>query len=275
MRRILLLLSISLLSYNAWTQNDDATSSNGYVQKDAMKAHAGRNFVKLNLTNLAIKNIYLSYERAIFKPLSVNLGFGVMPSMTIPYIKSFVKEPNVTSNDYEVIRALHQTQLSGKIFNLSARLYLGRGWGKGFYFEPYYRYVNYKISNFDIELDEYLSAGSSHPTQPILAMEGDLKAHAGGVLMGTQWLLGKKKRVLLDVWWLGLHYGKSVGTIDGVANISLTDEEVNTLQEAFDDVKIENKFVNVDTKVNSDGTTIKIDGPWAGFRFGLSIGYRF
>ncbi len=34
-------------------------------------------------------------------------------------------------------------------------------------------------------------------------------------------------------------------------------------------------FVDYTVETNANGANIKLDGPWAGFRSGFSLGYRF
>lgn len=231
------------------------------------------NHLKLNLTNMSIRHFYGAYERVFSRRFSAQIGGGVISKGNIPFIKSFLALPQETDRDYDIILAAHNTKLSGKVFNLSARFYAGKGWGRGFYIEPYYRYVSYELSDFDMSIKEYMN----NPTvdDPRINMSGDISANSGGVLFGTQWLLGKQKHFVLDVWWIGLHVGKSSGGIKGKSNETLTDQEVADLQERFDNTTIENKYIKFDAVIRNTDAELLLDSVWGGLRCGVSIGYRF
>ncbi len=232
-----------------------------------------KNLVKLNITNLFLKHVYVSYERVLSKRVSVDIGAGLMPKGNIPYIKSHTGDPGENHNQEDINDATQKTQFQGAIVNVSARIYAGKGWGQGFYVSPYYRYVNYKLSDFDLDLRHYNI--SSQVDDPRLRMSGSLKAHSIGVLLGTQWLLGAKKNVVLDIWWLGLHYGKANGNIKGTSNVALTDQEAADIQNDLDTTEIDNAYIDIEAKVSNHAAELDMKGPWAGFRMGITLGYRF
>lgn len=50
------------------------------------------NIVKTNVTAYAFRNINLTYERAINRWFSLNMGFGTMPEGKVPFINSFLSD---------------------------------------------------------------------------------------------------------------------------------------------------------------------------------------
>ncbi len=264
MRRVFVFF-LMLCSLSFMVQGQE-TSNRGVTQP--------KNLIKLNITNLFLKHVYVSYERAFAQRVSVDVGAGLMPKGDIPYIKLFYTESSANTQGQKDIRdAVLNAQFQGAIVNVSARIYAGRGWGKGFYVSPYYRYVNYKLSNFDLDLTEYVT--DPQVSDPRLNMSGSLNAHSGGILLGTQWFLGEQKNIVLDVWWLGLHYGKANGNIEGATNVALTDQEASDIQNDFNTTDIDNAYIDIDATVSNHDAEIDMKGSWIGFRMGVSVGYRF
>ncbi|MFC6267986.1 DUF3575 domain-containing protein [Frigoriflavimonas asaccharolytica] len=223
----------------------------------------GKNIVKVNVTGFIFKNFQGTYERVLSKRISVNVGYGVVPEGNLPYT-SFL--PDDTDRDFKNIR------LSGNNFTIEPRFYLGKkGFGEGFYVAPYYRYSSYQISNYSRSIDVSVN-GIVYDTV-IVDFTGDTSAHSGGVLLGAQWFLGKSDNFVLDAWFLGAHFGKAKGNLDGITNRKLNALEQQEVQKELDNQDI--PIVEYNATVNENGANIKVDGPWAGLRIGLSLGYRF
>lgn len=222
----------------------------------------GRNIIKTNVTAFAFKNFQLNYERVLSKTFSLSASYGVIPNGKLPY-------GSLLPNDNDV--NLKELQLGGNNAILEARFYLGKGYGQGFYLAPYYRYSKYKISNFNKTVELELNGVTYDEVD--VNFSGNSSAHSGGLLIGAQWLLGKKDNIVLDAWFLGAHYGKSKGNLDGITDRTLSADEQAQTQKELDDLDI--PLVDYKATVNANGANIKLDGPWAGVRAGLSLGYRF
>jgi len=102
-------------------------------------------------------------------------------------------------------------------------------------------------------------------------MEGNIKSSTFGLLLGAQWKLGK--RFWLDWQILGPHYGSSKGNIIGNSTISLSANEQTSLRNALLDINL--PFSNEKVTVEANKATLSLDGPWAGLRTGLSLGFGF
>ena len=92
-------------------------------------------------------------------------------------------------------------------------------------------------------------------------------------MIGSQWVFGKKQNWVIDWWIVGGHYGTLSGNINGVSSQPLDLEDQQEINENLNDLDI--PIIEYKAEVNSNGAKVKIDGPWAGLRSGLSFGYRF
>jgi hypothetical protein len=102
-------------------------------------------------------------------------------------------------------------------------------------------------------------------------MEGDVKANTFGFLIGAQWKLGKN--LWLDWQIIGPHYGSANGTITGTSNLSLSPTERTNLENALRNISI--PFINQNVSVSPNKAIVNLNGPWAGLRTGLSLGFDF
>lgn len=214
------------------------------------------NVVKTNVTAYAFRNVNLTYERVINKTFSVNVGFGTMGKGSVPFSKTFVEDTE-----------LSDAEISMTNFTIEPRIYLGEGYGKGFYFAPYYRYSSFNIDQVKMAVD--FSDGSSED----LLITGKATGNSAGLMLGVQWFLGAKENWVLDWWIVGAHYGSGKGDMRGNSPRTLTADEQAELKQQIEDLDI--PLFEYTTTTDANGANLKLDGPWAGLRAGLSIGYRF
>lgn len=220
------------------------------------------NIIKTNVTAYAFRNINLSYERAFTQWFSVNMGFGAMPEGKVPFINSFLKD--------EDERRFQNLEVKSFNFTIEPRFYLGAGYGKGFYLAPYYRYSKITSNTFDFYYD-YTFNGITYE----IPLKGNGSAHgnSGGLMIGAQFFLTKSRNLVLDLWIAGAHYGKGQGDFIMTSDVVLTPDMQARLKQEIEDLDI--PYVNYTVETNSSGAKVNVDGPWLGFRSGLSVGYRF
>ncbi|SDQ80434.1 Protein of unknown function [Chryseobacterium soldanellicola] len=221
------------------------------------------NIVKTNVTAYAFRNLNLSFERSINQWFSVNMGFGVMPEGKVPFINSFLSD--------EDEKRFQNLKVNAMNFTIEPRFYLGKGYGKGFYIAPYYRYSRIESNQFDFYYD--YNAANNVTYQVPLKGYGNVQGNSGGVMVGVQFLLTKKQNLVLDLWIAGAHYGSGKGDFSMTSDIILTPDMQAQLKQEIENLDI--PYVNYSVETNENGAIIKIDGPWIGFRSGLSLGYRF
>ncbi len=220
------------------------------------------NIIKTNVTAYAFRNINLSYERAFTQWFSVNMGFGAMPEGKVPFINSFLND--------EDEKRLQNLEVKSFNFTIEPRFYLGAGYGKGFYIAPYYRYSKVTSNTFDFYYD-YTFNGFTYEIP--LKGNGSTHGNSGGLMVGAQFFLTRSRNLVLDFWIAGAHYGKGQGDFILTSDVVLTPDMQARLRQEIEDLDI--PYVNYTVETNSSGAKVNVDGPWAGFRTGLSLGYRF
>jgi hypothetical protein len=220
-----------------------------------------KNFVKINLTSIALKNYSLQYERVLNKKISALVAFRTMPSTTLPFKDQILKA--VDDGDATTKNTIENFHLSNIAITPEIRFYLGKGNGHGFYIAPFYRYAKYKTNALPFDYEGASTSGT-------INLSGTLTSNTGGLLFGAQWFIGK--HVLLDWWIFGPHYGNGKGNFEGVSSKPLTQEEQDDLRETLNDIDI--PLTDKTVTVTANGASFQLSGPWAGIRGGLSIGVR-
>ena len=248
--KIKLLLFCALFSFSA---------AFSQVSDSAYVGFGHKNMIKTNITAYAFKNINLSYERVISKRFSLSATYAVMPTGKIPYVETFL--------DGDDLGDVKNIEMSYNAFTFEPRFYLGKkGFGRGFYLAPYYRYSKVDFENYNYDFE---SGGLEIP----VVISGNMSGNSFGILIGNQWMLGEKKNWIIDFSIAGGHYGFLNGDLAAKSNIILTPQMQQDLQNELDNLDV--PLVKIKATANANGATAKLDGPWAGLRFGLSLGYAF
>lgn len=222
----------------------------------------GKNLVKWNFAALALKNYSFQYERAIGKKTSLAVGVRFAPKSDLP----FTSKVEELIDDEDVWNAIKDFKTGNFAITPEVRFYMGKGVFRGFYVAPFVRYATYSVEgpfNFEVEV-----AGTTR--SETMPLSGDITALTGGLLFGAQWKLSKL--VYLDWWILGPNYGTSSGDISGKKTLNSQEQEAlrEELAELEDLPLVKTKYT-----VDGEGAKVDFDGPWAGLRAGLSIGFRF
>lgn len=222
------------------------------------------NLIKLNLTGILLKNYSLQYERVLNKKISVALQYRMMPETGIPFKSSILKV--VGDDDPDTKKIIEDFRMSNYAITPEVRFYLSRkGYGRGFYIAPFYRYASFTSNDLNVFYTD------DNNVEQSIKMSGKLTSNTGGILIGVQKDLGK--HVVLDMSFFGPHYGAGKGNFEGTTSKPLTPDEQDDLRKQLEDIDIPltDKTVNV----NANGASLKLDGPWGGYRFAISLGVRF
>lgn len=230
----------------------------------------GKTIVKMNLTGLATRNFGFYAERILAKPLSFQLGVNVMPTGALPFV-------GLLSSRFPEVADL---TIGSKSITPELRLYLGKGYGSGFYIAPYMRYESHTVAGFNVSPN--LSTGSEQDEYARLAklrLSGNLSALGTGLLMGVQGKFGSKKNIVLDWSILGIHASMAKLTLEGKLPreiADLTQKEMGKFREDLHDLaenlpELKDKLVDI----NGRGAKVSTGLPFGFFRMALSIGYRF
>jgi hypothetical protein len=219
-----------------------------------------RNNFKVNLLGLVVRNFSFQYERIITKRISAAIGFRFMPEGKIPIVSNLAKA--LAIDDKDILDGLLEARINNLAITPELRIYLGRkGYGKGFYIAPFYRYSSYEIKNIPIQF------GGDKP----VVISGKIKTNTFGLLFGSHWSLSK--RISLDWWLSGYQFGTHNGEMTGLAEKDLIPDQVVKLSENIKKITLPN--VEYSTKVTNNSVRISTSGPWMALRTGLCLGIRF
>jgi len=237
------------------------------LQVNAQKLIGGKNIIKGNLTSFALKNYHLSFERSLNHFMSVSASYRYMPKGSLPLqaiAKKYIDNPAINFDLF---------QMGNNALTFESRFYLGLQKMSGFYIAPYARFADFDLS-VPVEYT-YTPEGSFIAPTPITKsanLDGLIKSTSYGAYIGLQKQLLTK--LVIDIWFIGGHFGSSNGTLNFIAPEKLPTQAVSALQKALDNTKV--SPFEITSKVNQNGATADMKGPWAVFRgLGISLGLRF
>ncbi len=238
-------------------------ASVSYTDED--ESQVKPNIVKLNIAALALKNISAQYERILTRRSSVALGLRYAPEATLPFAsaikKAVLDEPG---KNRSVASTIENATLANFAITPEYRLYLGKGYGQGFYIAPFYRYAAYDVQKMNVEYGNEASKKN-------IDLGGKFNTHTGGILLGAQLYLAKCLK--LDLWILGASYGTGKGNIEGVNAVNFSATNKEDISRELD--KIDIPLTKETYQITDNSVKLKLDGPWAGLRSGITIGVKF
>lgn len=222
-----------------------------------------KNLLKINLTALPLNNYSGQLERVLGKKISIAINYRYMPLGNIPYRDNIVKLAN---GDANMQNTLDDFLVSNTALTPELRWYPGKkGFGKGFYFAPFMRFARFHGEGIKIEFSEVNGVKDN------ISLSGDVKSTTYGLMMGAQWFLGKS--ICLDWQIIGPHYGSGNGTLSGLSSFTLSAAEQTSIKDAVNNIDI--PMTTVTSEVTSNALKLNLNGPWAGIRAGISLGFRF
>lgn len=222
--------------------------------------------IKLNASQLALRNISLQYELGFHKNMSVALGYSNLLTRTVP--DRFI--------DNEKADGFKKPFLKGFAITPEFRFYPGKKEEKqaphGFYLAPYLRYSKYTIGSDLVQID------SSQVNPVIYNLSGSLKSTTVGLMMGSQWIVGK--HFSFDWWILGLGFGKSTFTLEGTTSGSILPTQQEKLKTNItENIEELPNFLTggvIDIETTSNSAKIDINKiPMMSFRGMLTAGFNF
>jgi hypothetical protein len=261
-KQLLCLFFLCSSLHLAAQQSDEKAGSSKESSKEPSNSTPKMNILKLNVSALPFRNFSFQYERVLQKNISLALGIRFMPEGNLPFKNSLNDAAN---GDRDVENAINNAQLSNFSITPEFRFYVGKkGYGRGFYLAPYYRFASFNVSSIPIEYNGGTGTKS-------INLAGDMKTHSGGLMLGAQWFLGKS--VTLDWWILGAHYGAGKGSLFGTPSTPFTQLEQNDIRQTIEDIDL--PVGNIKAEVTSTSAKAIFDGPWAGIRGAITLGIRF
>ncbi|MEZ5045965.1 MAG: DUF3575 domain-containing protein [Chitinophagaceae bacterium] len=220
-----------------------------------------KNCVKINLSSLAYKNIALQYERAIGNKISAAVQLRFMPKGKPFGLTQISDDPDLQN--------LYDSYKVGSFAITPEFRFYPKQALKGFYLAPYLRFRNISM-NLPIEYTD------DNSIQQNVTSTGSFTSFGGGLMIGSHFNLGS--RMSLDIFWLGIQYMLTNGTLKATSSKALSLTEQADLNSSLNDFKTEAEQIikDVTYSVNSNGFTL--NGKWGspGIRaIGINLGVRF
>jgi hypothetical protein len=217
----------------------------------------GKNIFRWNIGSLALKNYHFTYERSLAKRITLSLSYRSMPKGDVPFKSQLEKA--IESDDIN----FSNFQIGNTAWTVEGRIYLGKGGMRGFYVAPYLRFATFDLTT----PVRYTNSGVTKDATFI----GKVTSTSPGLMIG--WQIQIATKFVLDLQILGGHYGTSKGDLNFVSTTPLTTQEQDALRQSLND--IDAKPFKFTSTVSAGGAQIKTDGPWAGIRSNIGIGFRF
>jgi hypothetical protein len=235
------------------------------VASDSVSNTTVKDIVKINMTSLPLKNVSLQYEYIVKKNLSLALGVRVMPTSAIPAEGTFLNVVAKNKHDADTKDLVSMSRMDNIALTPEVRFYLGRGYGRGLYIAPYYRFNRFTSNTLIVNYHE-----ANGPRRSV-TMNGEMTAHSVGGMVGAQWFLGKN--LVIDWWIAGAHFGVASGKFIGIPETELSTGEQADVRYTLNNVDI--PFVSKTTTVTADEVVTKFNGSFGGLRTGFLLGIRF
>jgi hypothetical protein len=231
----------------------------------AIAQFKGKNVLKVNLGSLVFGNYHVTYERGLSRKVSLSISYRHMPVGGLIYKEEIKKY--IDNNDPNVINTIEQTTTGNFAITPELRFYTGAGRMRGLYVAPYFRYAK-----FDASVPaRYNSTVAGVRIEKNAIMQGNIQSYSGGILIGVQRYIAK--RIAVDIWLIGGHYGISTGLMVASIDPPMTTAEQQSLQNTLNGLATDP--FKTQTTITATSASMKIDGPWGGIRSGISLGFRF
>jgi hypothetical protein len=261
-----LLLSLSnTSSAQVDTVSPAKTSSPTRLTKTVFR----KNIAKINLSSLAFNSYNFNYERSLSRKITFVAGYNTMGKNVLgdlPLTEKITKQ--FLEKDNDIVNDLNKISVANNAYTGEFRFYGGRRPGaRGAYLSLYGRYSNMKL-DYDYDYEG--------PTKNyLIPIRTEVKGFGGGLMFGVQKLIAK--RVALDIYIIGAHYGNLKGNADAAVDLSaMPATEKADLKEEIEALAEINGKRYVTATVVDKGVSAKADGPLIGIRgLGFSLGIAF
>lgn len=206
LKRLLLLVSLlgALPALAQQTTKPDPTQLYSLVD--------GKTIVKTNPFSDLFGNLNLKVERILARGLSAQLSVYYTSKES-----ESVRQNGAFHSYSSVFYVMPLAADRSKFFTLRPQLrwYLNEGKGHGFYVEGYYQFQYSSFSNQQIT--EYYPSKEGKSQHYSLTYDGRSTLHGYGIGIGAQWLLGRRKNIVLDWYIFGVGRGTVRGSLDGTS----------------------------------------------------------
>ncbi len=218
--------------------------------KPTKVTNAYKNIVKLNLPNLAFRNISLNYERILSDRNSASLSAGFFIPGAAPLFIADALADTPGTGDFSGFSIVGDYRIYSK----------KKGAPRGFYYAPFAKHANYKYL-FDTTIEDNLTNANSA-----------LTTYGVGIQLGTQWVI--KDRFVIDWGILGVSVQQYNVTSTFTSMEDINFEQIRESLEA--DIE-DNNLIGTPIEFTSGDNFLSAELPFlfGGLRSYLSVGMQF
>jgi hypothetical protein len=175
------------------------------------------------------------------------------------------------NKNYQAVYDDNDADISMKAFSFLAgyRMYMSKKKLRGFYLEPYFKYVHHT--------SEGIGSGSLENSPVTMSFSNEYNGTGVGLQLGAQFII--KNRFVIDLFFLGPEINSASNrfkAVDISNSIGWTTVQANEAEQDIHDFLDQFPFVRnrVDVMVDKPNRTVKADfkGALPGIRTGFSIG---
>lgn len=228
-----------------------------------------KNRLRVNISSLFLNNYSFTYERSLTRKISFVAGYRTMPKIILGKVTLIKRIVDLVGSEEDAIKNdIDRISLSNSAYTGELRFYTGHKPGaRGFYCSLYGRYSQLTI---DYPYEFYTNTKTY-----VIPIKTTPKMWGAGLMIGAQWLIAK--RISLDWYILGGHYGSIKGDASGVVDLSeLSSFDKEELKGDIENLLTVGNKQYITATVTNQGVQAKIDGPMLGFRgAGINIGIAF
>ena len=263
-----MLLSFYCITLYANDMSSRDTLPTGSARQKEMASYS-KNRLKINVSSLFLNNYSFTYERSLTRKISFVAGYRTMPKIILGKVSLVKKIIDQVADDGDAIKEdVNRISLSNSAYTGELRIYTGHKPGaRGFYCSLYGRYSQLTI--------DYPYEFHTNAKTYVIPIKTTPKVWGAGLMIGAQWLIAK--RISLDWYILGGHYGSIKGDASGVVDLSeLSSSDKEELKGDIENLLTVGNKQYITATVTNQGVQAKIDGPMLGFRgAGINIGIAF
>lgn len=274
----LLVSGVSLFGSEPFSLNKISENSSIFSEKPALfaKKKSSRMMngdgepniaIKINATQLGLKNLSFQGEYGFHRKMSVALGFSYFMKRNLPGYQSDEHFGDINYGGYAITPEF--------------RFYPGGREDKpaprGFYIALYARYAKYKATQ-PVSYTEEKTASNPYPKTYTANSTQTYGGMNGGFMLGYQWIFGG--HFTFDFWIFGAGYGKAKYTYEWVApgaNLNAHDQQLaeDAANEYLDNFSALGLKGSISTTSNSVKMTVPGVHMLSLRGLGLCFGYSF
>lgn len=223
------------------------------------------NVIKINVSQLTSLKFEGQYERALGQKISIALGANLAASRNLP--KQYTKS--------DPTGALASFKSTSWALTPELRWYPGskKGAPNGFYIAPY---AKFRKSNLESDVPYPYTDLNGQVITKTISMSGSYTGLGFGMLIGSQWIIGK--HFSIDWYIAGGHVGPGKLNIEASSTgLMLSQADQDAIQQTIDqiDVPVVSDILN---KVEINNNSVKLDTPFPYFGIraaGINLGFAF